>query len=294
MRGTRHAAAAMAALAVGACDLSRPVAFPPLEEQVVLTSVLLAGDTLARVLLQTASAVRSPGTAPPFSDFAPLTGATVRLIDGVDTVSLTPPAAGADNPCYSASVHEEQEMLPGCYVGVVQRAFASGETYELIADLPGRGPVHGRTTIPAVPVIHAPSANAAIPFAESAADAAAIRIEWESRSADQDVELAVVPDDATCMGEISDGSSFFLFHRRYTVRGRTSADVSIGIGCNGTLPQELAGDILVTAFDTAYSRYARARGTNRPLVDAAAGFQGPAIGVFGSAASTRLNVVFTR
>jgi hypothetical protein len=76
------------------------------------------------------------------------------------------------------------------------------------------------------------------------------------------------------------------------VSGQTSAEVGVQLQCTAPIETDVPGDIVLTAFDSTYSRYTRAIRDHHRMADAVAGFSGPAIGVFGSGASARQPVRF--
>lgn len=293
MRGTVVAAAAFLCTA---CELTRsPTAITLTEDRVLVQSVLLAGDSTARVLIRFI-----PAEYDPFNPFAqpewlPIADAAVRLVAGEDTIALLARTDTDVNPCVAGGIYPQTpagDLLPGCYYAGVPGGIASGATYELIIDLPGRGMVRGRTSVPTPAQILAPAADASItawtPVSGSPPRAA---VSWAGGDVGQHAELSAVSLDSDCVTYISAAGIRF---------GSTSIDMSasgtreitVHLQCNGEYGPDVPGELRLTVFDTAYSRYIHAVRENHRMVDASAGITGPAIGAFGSAASVRQPVRF--
>lgn len=285
---------AAACVPLVSCDLIRePLAVTLTDDRPFVGSVLLAGDSTARVLLSIVPAMgdRFNPFAEPF--WIPIGDARVRLIAGSDTIPLVTQAGAATNPCIAGPVHETSPagaLLPGCYVGAVRGGIQSGATYRLIADVPGHGRIEGETTVPAAPSIRQPAAGA--DFAASAADAAPpprVTVEWSSVEAGI-VELNVSSLDERCTIFITTG--VFGYTIQPVIRDGTSAEIMVRMHCSAAVEDGVPGYISLTAFDSTYARYRYATGRNHPLSEASAGFTGPAIGHFGSAAPLRHPVQF--
>jgi hypothetical protein len=296
MRVARPGCAAAAVLALTACEFVRsPTAITLTEDRVMVQSVLLAGDSTARALLRLVPATSGPFDPFTVPEWIPIADATVRLVIDGDTIPMTARLDASANPCLTGPVHENSpagDLLPGCYIGTVPDGIESGGTYDLIVDLPARGRVHGRTLVPGAPVILAPAAGTRIEVAATVPGTApTFTVEWVESSASRDAELGVASRDEECTAHIMDGSGFPGFGF-LPVSGQTSAELSVLLQCTGPIQSDVPGDIVLTTFDSVYSRYARAVRENHRMIDAVAGFTGPAIGVFGSAASARQPVTF--
>lgn len=284
----------MAVLAPAACEFTRsPTAITLTEDRVSLQSVLLAGDTTARALLRLI-----PANFDPFSPFAvpewiPIEDATVRLVIAGDTIPMTPRLDASANPCLTGPVYDTAPagaLLPGCYIGRVPGGLMSGAAYDLIIDLPGRGRVQGRTTIPAAPVITMPEAGAQIPATTPFRSAPAFTVAWTGSPAHLNAELAMASRSQHCTAHIEE--SGFVGVDWLAVTGRTSTELSALLQCTEFSPSTVPGDIVLTTFDSVYTRFRRMTSEHHHPADARAGFTGPAIGVFGSAAAARQPVQF--
>ena len=136
-------------LALTACDLTRsPTAITLTEDRVMIQSVLVAGDSMARVLIRLIPAQRDPLVPGGMDEARPVTDAVVRLAVGGDTVSLHARSDIAQNPCIDGGAHPHTpagDLLPGCYFAELPERIAVGRTYELIVDLPDRDLCHAMT-----------------------------------------------------------------------------------------------------------------------------------------------------
>jgi hypothetical protein len=280
-------------LAVQACDLIRePLAVTLTEDQATVMSVLTAGDSIARVLLMIVPAASDPFN--PFGEpnWVPIADADVRLVAGADTIRLTARPDAAANACLAGPVHEASPagaLLRGCYVGAVPGGIQSGATYVLIADLPGHGRLEGRTTVPTALDMLQPSAGAEIETSTHGTPLTPALVQWTGASGT--VELRVSSRDDACTVYLVSAPGFLQLW--LTVTDATSAEISVHLGCT-TGAVETSGDIILTAFDDTYAGYVSRLGENRDRSEASAGFTGPAIGVFGSAATVKRAVQFVR
>ncbi|HEX2167679.1 MAG TPA: hypothetical protein VHG09_10650 [Longimicrobiales bacterium] len=279
-------------VAVQACEVRDPLDITLTEDQAAVMSVLSAGDSIARVLLTII-----PGTYDPLNPSAelnwiPIGDAHVRLVAGADTITLSSQRGAASNACLTDPAYETSParwLLPGCYVGMVPGGIRPGASYGLVADLPGRGRIEGRTTVPAEPVILQPAAGAAIDtWTSGGPQSEPTKVQWSGVAEDRMLELRVRSGDEECRVSLTPG-----FVHWVPITNSNSAEIIVQMGCPSERT-EAAGDIILTAFDSTYSRYLPVIGDHHQQSEAAAGFTGPAIGVFGSAATVRHPVRFVR
>ena len=293
MRWARTGCTAAAVLALAACEFTRsPTAITLTEDRVMLQSVLLAGDTTARALLRLIPADFDPFNPFGVPEWIPIEDATVRLVTAGDTIPMTPRLDAPANPCLTGPVYDTAPagaLLPGCYVGSVPGGLVSGAAYDLIVDLPGRGRVQGRTTIPDALVIIAPEAGARI---ETAMPLQTYAVEWTGAMPGRNAELRVDSHDERCTALIAGDGGFFSFGFGWLPVTGQAADVRFSLHCTELSQSEVPGDIVLTTYDSVYSRFMRRTSDHHHPSDASAGFTGPAIGVFGSAASARQGVQF--
>lgn len=278
-----------------ACELIRePLAITLTEDRAFVRSVLLAGDSTARVLLSTV-----PATADPFNPFGepnwiPIGDATVRLVAGADTIPLVTQAGAAANPCVAGTVHETSPagaLLPGCYVGTVPGGIQPGATYRMIADLPGHGRIEGETTVPAAPYVVQPAADADFVVWLNEEDRPPpVTVEWSPGGTGAMVALSVRSLDEHCNAFITEGPIGAVLE--LGISDTTSADLLVRMYCSSMPAERTPGYLTLTAYDSTFTRYQRATRENHGITDASAGFTGPAIGVFGSAALLRHPVRF--
>lgn len=289
MRAARSLCAGAACLSLISCDLIRePLAITLTEDRPFVRSVLLAGDSTARVLLSIV-----PAWSDPFNPFGepnwiPIRDADVRLIAGADTIHLASQAGAPANPCLAGAVQDGSPaavLLPGCYVGAVSGGIRPGTTYRLIADLPGHGRVEGQTLVPAPVSVVQPAAGADVVVWMNDPGPPPLTVEWSAESAAAAVELNVRALDERCSAFITTGT--FGEVREVALSGASSAELLIRMYCVSGMEQDIPGYLMLTAFDSAFARYQNATRSNHGMAEASAGFTGPAIGVFGSAALVR-------
>jgi hypothetical protein len=293
MRCARTGCTAVAVLAVAACEFTRsPTAITLTEDRVMLQSVLLAGDTTARALLRLIPADVDPFNPFGMPEWIPIEDATVRLVIDGDTIPMTTRLDAPANPCLIGPVYDTAPagaLLPGCYVGSVPGGLVSGAAYDLIIDLPGRGRLEGRTTIPDALVIVVPETGARI---ETAIPLRTYAVEWTGAMPGRNAELRVDSHDERCSVHIAGDGGFFTFGFDWLPVTGQAADVRFSLQCTEFSQSAVPGDIVLTTFDSVYTRFRRMTSEHHHMSDARAGFTGPAIGVFGSAASARQGVQF--
>lgn len=295
MRTLRFAVAAIAAAGIAGCELTRSPTDFGIPDRVIVESILLAGDTTARVLIRTI-----PGDYNPFSPFGadliPVTNATVRVVVDGDTVPLLADPAATTNECVIGGASPQTpagELLGGCYVGLLPAPVASGAEYELIIDIPSVGHVTGRTVVPEPPLIATPAVDAEVVATIDFTRDLPFTVEWAGPTQRMNVEVNAVSLDSRCNAmAVSDVVSSFGIGLPPVTDGSNHTEPTVNVTCDGTVPAEIAGELIVTVYDTAYSRYFRAFSDNHRPVDAIAGMDGPVIGAFGSAASARRPVRF--
>lgn len=259
-----------------------------------MRSVLLAGDSTARVLISIVPAMSDPFNPFGQPNWIPIRDASVRLVAGPDTIPLISQAGAATNPCMEGPVHENSpagDLLPGCYVGAVSGGIQPGLSYGLIADLPGHGRIVGQTTVPQSTYVLEPAAGAEFRvWGDDPAPPPPVTVEWSAVGPGILMQLDVRSLDEQCNVHITTGAIGLM--PEIGVRNATSADLLVRLHCAGASQDSAPGYLTLTAFDSAYARYQEATRKNHRILDASAGFTGPAIGVFGSAAMARHPVQF--
>ena len=291
----RTALAAAVCTALAGCDLQRaPTPLEFTQEQVTVHSMLVAGADSAAVLL---TRVLPGPQANPRS--RPLEGAAVRIVAGRDTLHLLPQGHGAD-ACNGGGHYGriEHHLGPGCYMAAVPGGVGAGESYELIVDLPGGGRIHGTATVPDVPVLMSPDAGTEFETRDvpSSDIPPAVLTRWAPVGPEMRLELRLDLDHPDCTVDLDfeeGGVQFGLWPWPYEVTGRDSVSLRIVLlSCYEPVDiTRLDGRLVLTAFDSAYSRYVQKAMNRSTRVDAASvGITG-ALGVFAGAASADVPVV---
>ncbi|HEU0078099.1 MAG TPA: DUF4249 family protein, partial [Longimicrobiaceae bacterium] len=193
----RRALLALLAAAAG-CELVLPPTGIDVEPSVQLNALLRAGvDTVAVLIERTGAEQGSLRTVP-------VSGARVRLSGpGGEVVLREAPAGFA--PCVREFDYTDQQPVPrpigpGCYAGVVPGGVRAGATYSLAADLPGRGPVSARATVPHPPEPVTPTEGARFairPLSPApggpASSTGALTLRWRTRRAGEQVIPSTTP-----------------------------------------------------------------------------------------------------
>ena len=290
MRTAHSLCIGAACLSLISCDLIRePLAITLTEDRPLVRSVLLAGDSTARVLLSIVPAMGDPFN--PFGEpnWIPIGDADVRLIAGEDTIRLASQAGAPTNPCLAGPVQQGSPaaaLLAGCYTGAVSGGIQSGTTYRLMADLPGHGRIEGQTLVPMpLAVLQPVSGGDVVVWTRDPAPPPPFTVEWSVEGAAATVELDVRSLDERCQAFITTGTVGQV--REVRVSEASSADLLVRMYCESAMEHDIPGYVMLTAFDSAFARYQDATRENHGMAEASAGFTGPAIGVFGSAALVR-------
>jgi hypothetical protein len=292
-RGTLGTLVALSAW-TSACGLGGdPVAPGAPEDQVVVHSVLVAGaDTVMVVLTRTLGSTGQYGPESP----EPLSGATVRLSSGADTLQFMEQDNEARR-CLPHHVPPEHWKRVGCYLGAIPGGVRAGATYELRIEPPGHGTIQGRATVPAPPTLREPAAQASITVATDPIRSARldpVPVRWDAVEPGHRLELVLRTRDDKCWvsSEISQryDSNFDLDFDLSSLDSASIRHQRISCGDQEPADSYLA-DLSLTLFDTAYARYLKHNGVHRvtPRGTGAAGITG-ALGVFAGAATTKVPV----
>jgi hypothetical protein len=270
-----------------------PARFEYTEASVAVHAVLQAGSERATVLITRFE--------PRSARLQGVSGAEVRLLRGAETLRLTPTAADESGcPPSAATELATAGAIPGCYAVRVPHGIRSGERFELSIELPGGGSVRGTATIPAPPELLVPVEQARLVLDAGAPPSGApsgvvrelgtVEVRWTPLAAGTRLEVGITAQPAASgapPGMVCAVSA-----------PRTASPGSVGstrlpifaVEClRDGAPERwssLEARVLVTAFDTAYARYAAQVIGQESILrsHAAAGLTG-AYGVFAGAAA---------
>jgi hypothetical protein len=287
---------------LAACEPA-PTPIELVNEQIQLHAMLVAGDSIAAVLLTRAK----PTDVFEALISHPVTGAQVTLSDGSTTFTLSPETRSI-NRCVTYNLQSafgltssydssrNATLRSGCYVGAIVGNVRPGVTYSLAATLPGEGTVHGRTTVPEAPLIRSPLKGATLPLRSNRNPSTqVVSVAWTMPANAEHTEIALTLLRTECRGGLASTNEDFG-STRLVVPHLDSVDVEVRwLNCD---PADSAatydGDLVVTAFDANYAdlMLERARrSTNTSKVSF--GITGAA-GTFAASATSRLRVVITR
>lgn len=293
----RAAAGAALAVLAGACDFSHPPTYLPADEdQLLVGAVLHAGSDSAAVLLVRVGTEQGPPPA--------VSGAAVRIV-GPGGAGVLAEVTGPALPCdrTTAPAVTGPPVPTGCYVGVVPGGIRAGAEYRLEVDVPTGERVRGRTVVPLPPVIHAPAEWQRVRGEQTQNPytwmASAVDLRWTAAGA---VTLTGSAGRAWS-AEVAEPRCVATLQGMDNPPLHTAGDSLVArmylLGCrpgpNEPLLQPDSGEVRVdvTAFDSAMTAYMRqpSTGNGVPRADASTGLQG-AFGIFGSAATSRRQVLF--
>jgi hypothetical protein len=288
----RAAIPALAILLAG-CELTRdPVTIDLDRHELMVHGVLEAGrDTVA--ILLTRVVVEGDSVAP---SARPVSGASVRLTGGGETVLLSDASAGFP-PCL------RDDGAAGCYTGIVRGGVRAGETYELDVRVPGGEEARGSARVPPVPVVESPASGSRIGVRRrpERVPAATIPVHWRGtagaggvgvglvlrtlypRTLDIPPSSCTIPQNVFGRSPTADTATLVL-HQPALCHTR-----------EGTIePDSIHAGVLVVAYDSAYARYdelVRAYpGKSIQRERFAAGVSG-ALGVFAAVAKAEREIV---
>lgn len=277
-----------------------PLAEVELRESTSLHAVLRAGSDTAAVLLLR----YDPRSAEPFQR---LSGADVAISSAGELARLREAPEGFRDCVRSRDVFlPDPAIRSGCYAARLPGPIRSGESYRLRVALPGGDSVTGAVVVPAAPVIVSPAEGLVIrtppPGQLLVPPSSRFTAKWTVPKDVARIEVGLVTSAVFWQGRRLAGAACIV-SAGFPEEDHTSADslvYSIGqVGCQrGSEPVQwdsLAVRLVVTAYDTAYARYAAEVLSNGSVRGgrASAGIQG-AFGVFAGAASDERHLVLHR
>ncbi len=296
---------------VAGCDfLRQPTPLELSGEQILVHSLLLAGSDTVSVYLTRSR----PGLGTPAPSVQPISGAEVRIMGPAGSIRLAEDPPGLPR-CFVENTGLQPATQPGCYGAVLRGGVQAGGRYELQIGLPGGGTIEGMAVVPQPLAILAPGRDARVlaqtPSTNRSELYGSVQSRW-TRSGDAGrvdfriESLAVFRNGvrvpyARCGFETSTVAS-----GRVDARATDSAFVGFQVlNCfeepaSGTLrpiePDSIQARFVITAFDTAYTRYAEV--ISKDAVERrhlSVGVRG-ALGVFAGAATSeqRITVLLNR
>jgi uncharacterized protein DUF4249 len=223
----------------------------------------------------------------------PVSNASVRLVHLADTFALLP-----GRPCIL------YELLPaslnaGCYSATLPQGVRAGAMYELLVDIPGETVVHGRSRVPTVPALLTPAPGSELPFSVPIGpgypiDLRYLRnpflVHWSAPEPHRWAEIRLPSDQPGCATALHSPAT--QYGELVEVTGVDTATMALSVSCGGAAPARQNGRLILTTYDSAYSRFAILNFQRKSvrLTDASIGVSG-ALGVFGAAATVSIPVV---
>lgn len=237
----------------------------------------------------------------------PIQGAEVRLQGDIATVGLTEGPPGFP-PCLTYhSSNREAATIP-CYAAVFPGGVRPGGSYRLSILLPGGGTIEGAAKVPHTPAVIAPEADTRW-IRRGSGDIDTLRVRWSASPGTAGVGFALQSHRVFYKGALvanADctiyllGSSRPSVHRVLDSPRTDSASLTYDvIQCTGRVgtdapfpfrPDSVQARLIVTAYDTAYTRYREGPGGSSVRPEhITAGITG-ALGVFAGVASAQRRV----
>lgn len=306
----KHGLLLLTCLATG-CELVRePTPLELTGEQIMVHSLLQAGSVTVSVLL---TRIRPGlGTATPIVQ--PVSGAAVRIVGAATSVRLDEAHPGLPR-CFHDYTTGFASSGAGCYGALLPGGVKPGARYELQIALPGGGTIEGIAVVPQPLVILAPEHQHRI-LAETPTSArpeiyGSVQTRWGGSGDAGRVQfriesLAVLRNGVRVPSARCDFETNSVVPRGVDARSTDSAFVGFQVlNCfeepaSGTLrpiePDSIQARFVITAFDTAYTRYAEV--ISKDAVERrhlSVGVRG-ALGVFAGAATSeqRVTVLLNR
>lgn len=306
----KHKLLLLTCLATG-CDLVRePTPLELTGEEVLVHSLLLAGSDTVSVYLTRSR----PGRGTPAPNIQPIAGAEVRIIGPAGSIRLNEDPPGLPR-CFIQNTGLQPATQPGCYGALLPGGVKPGARYELQIALPGGGTIEGIAVVPQPLVILAPEHQHRI-LAETPTSArpeiyGSVQTRWGGSGDAGRVQfriqsLAVLRNGVRVPSASCDFETISVVPRGVDARSTGSAFVGFQVlNCfeepaSGTLrriePDSIQARFVITAFDTAYTRYAEV--ISKDAVERrhlSVGVRG-ALGVFAGAATSeqRVTVLLNR
>jgi hypothetical protein len=280
---------------LAACE-REPTPIEFLDDQIVLQSVITAGETQPAVLL-----LRMDPATNVNQSVAPLPGvpgATVMLSDGTTSFALGPnTASGRCNYQFMSGSPQDIALAAGCYTGSVAGGVRAGATYTLDVLLPDGRRIHGSTVVPALPpAIRSPASGDTLHAGPPASDIdpTPILVSWTTVVPAPLVHLAMFFPNLPCYARLRQSLDDSNGEDRIDATGRDSVTVRITLACDQSVASRTRFDsqLVLTIFDESYARYQKEleRSSGIRSRYASVGITG-ALGVFGSAATVRRPLV---
>jgi uncharacterized protein DUF4249 len=285
----KRAPVVAAALALCVACERTPTQIVPQDSRIIVYSLLRTGQDSVRVFV---SRVDTRGTNPTESPLVPVLNARVRIVHGADTVTLATPTDCVDD---TQSPFPNESLNEGCYAGVVAGGVRPGERYELFVDVDDEK-ARGVAVVPALPVIHSPAPGMTLQYSRplQSATTSYVLVRWSGTGPDRRIEVGLRPARRECKADIMRGIDQWGTHRLVLFATDTVTVGVYDVQCPDSTQSIVPAELLLTAYDTAYTGYWRRLQfpTLRPE-DASVGLT-EGLGVFAAAASVTVPITIVR
>lgn len=300
----------LCALLAAGCGFQRePTPIELTGEQLMVHSMLETGSDTVSVLLTRLD----PRTLFLDQGSRPLSGASVRIFSGGDTVRLTEAPAG-----FPSCVREIEfgwsspspTAGPGCYAAIVPGGIRAGRRYGLLVTLPGGVAIRGETAVLDTLAMLRPAPGTRVeipaPGSDRPREPVHMPVKWDGgdpASWSGWVSLGLRQVGIYHDGErLPEGTCALPGQLGNFLRAEVADSISVPVGyafCSagsGAAQREIPWDsldvrLLVTTYDSAYVRYHLApRSRTVEISQAAVGVTG-ALGVFAGSATTERRIM---
>jgi hypothetical protein len=260
------------------------------DARIIVHSLLRAGEDSVRVFV---ARVDTRGTSATESPLVAVANARVRITHGADTVVLSTRSHCVSGNGFPAN---SSDLDKGCYAGAIAGGVRSGERYQLFVDSDG-GSARGEAVVPALPVLHSPAPGITLQYSRTHKPelATSALVRWSGTEPGRRIELSFRTARRECNAAIAPPNLEFGDAQIVRLAGDTATIAAFDVFCPADDSQSVfPTELLLTAFDAAYTKYLTPRSstTVRPE-DAAVGLT-EGLGVFAASASVAVPITLVR
>ena len=270
-----------------ACE-REPTQIELFDPRLIVHSLLRAGEDSIRVFV---SRLDMRESSPTESPLVPVLNARVRIGHGADTLVLATRSHCVNEangfPQYTSDLNR------GCYAAAIAGGVRPGERYQLFVDADGER-ARGEAVVPVLPVMHSPAPGITLHYSPTRQPelATSVVVRWSRIDPNRRIDLSLRPVQRTCDALIMTPPERFGSARIAFLAGDTATIAPFDVQCLDATPATVPAELLLTAYDAAYSAMRFTWTTVRPEAAAAGLMEG--LGVFAAAATVAIPVTLVR
>ena len=257
--------------------------------RIIVHSLLRAGEDSVRVFV---ARVDTRGTSATESPLVAVANARVRIAHGADTALLS-----IRSHCVTGSgfPSNSSDLDRGCYAGVIAGGVRPGERYLLFVDSDGES-ARGEAVVPSVPVMHSPASGITLQYSRTHKPelATSALVRWSGTEAGRRIELSFRTVRRDCSAAIAPPNLQSGSDQIVLLAGDSATIAAFDVFCPDNSQSVFPADLLLIAYDAAYTKYLTPRSstTVRPE-DAAVGLT-EGLGVFAAAGTVAVPITLVR